>query len=78
MQTTAGIVFGAYNAVTGYFQNVRSYKMERPKSNLRCWLEQRRCADKPLFISVKTLPPTGLFIYHELIKQAAAVFWWLL
>ena len=26
MPTTAGTVFGAYNAVTGYFQNVRSYK----------------------------------------------------
>jgi hypothetical protein len=25
-ETTAGTVFGAYNAVTGYFQNVRSYK----------------------------------------------------
>ncbi|CAM3931593.1 DUF932 domain-containing protein [Mucilaginibacter galii] len=26
MDTTAGTVFGAYNAITGYFQNVRSYK----------------------------------------------------
>lgn len=26
MGTTAGTVFGAYNAVTGYFQNVRNYK----------------------------------------------------
>ncbi|WP_113653116.1 DUF932 domain-containing protein [Pedobacter namyangjuensis] len=26
METTAGTVFGAYNAVTGYFQNVRRYK----------------------------------------------------
>jgi phage/plasmid-like protein (TIGR03299 family) len=26
MATTAGTVFGAYNAVTGYFQNVRNYK----------------------------------------------------
>jgi phage/plasmid-like protein (TIGR03299 family) len=26
METTAGTVFGAYNAVTGYFQNVRNYK----------------------------------------------------
>jgi phage/plasmid-like protein (TIGR03299 family) len=25
-QTTVGTVFGAYNAVTGYFQNVRNYK----------------------------------------------------
>jgi hypothetical protein len=24
--TTKGTVFGAYNAITGYFQNVRSYK----------------------------------------------------
>jgi phage/plasmid-like protein (TIGR03299 family) len=26
METTAGTLFGAYNAVTGYFQNVRKYK----------------------------------------------------
>jgi phage/plasmid-like protein (TIGR03299 family) len=29
--TTAGTLFGAYNAVTGYFQNVRSYKDEEAK-----------------------------------------------
>ncbi|MBS7565496.1 DUF945 domain-containing protein [Mucilaginibacter sp. Bleaf8] len=26
METTAGTLFGAYNSVTGYFQNVRNYK----------------------------------------------------
>lgn len=26
MDTTAGTLFGAYNAVTGYYQNVRSFK----------------------------------------------------
>jgi len=26
LETTKGTLFGAYNAVTGYFQNVRSYK----------------------------------------------------
>lgn len=31
LATTAGTVFGAYNAVTGYFQNVRSYKDEEVK-----------------------------------------------
>ncbi len=31
MQTAAGTVFGAYNAVTGYFQNVRNYKDEEAK-----------------------------------------------
>jgi phage/plasmid-like protein (TIGR03299 family) len=31
METTAGTVFGAYNAVTGYFQNVRSYKDDEAK-----------------------------------------------
>ncbi len=25
-ETTRGTLFGAYNAVTGYFQNVRTYK----------------------------------------------------
>jgi hypothetical protein len=29
--TTKGTVFGAYNAVTGYFQNVRNYKDEESK-----------------------------------------------
>ncbi|GAA4915246.1 DUF932 domain-containing protein [Mucilaginibacter defluvii] len=31
IDTTAGTVFGAYNAVTGYFQNVRSFKNEEAK-----------------------------------------------
>lgn len=30
-ETTKGTVFGAYNAVTGYFQNVRFYKSEQSK-----------------------------------------------
>lgn len=30
-ETTKGTVFGAYNAVTGYFQNVRSYKNDEAK-----------------------------------------------
>lgn len=29
--TTTGTAFGAYNAVTGYFQNVRTYKNEEAK-----------------------------------------------
>jgi phage/plasmid-related protein TIGR03299 len=29
-ETTKGTVFGAYNAITGYFQNVRNYKNEKP------------------------------------------------
>jgi len=31
LDTTKGTVFGAYNAVTGYFQNVRTYKTEEAK-----------------------------------------------
>ena len=31
MDTTKGTLFGAYNAVTGYFQNVRSYKDSEAK-----------------------------------------------
>jgi len=31
METTAGTLFGAYNAVTGYFQNVRSFKDDEAK-----------------------------------------------
>lgn len=31
LETTAGTVFGAYNAVTGYFQNVRKYKNTEEK-----------------------------------------------
>ena len=30
-QTTKGTLFGAYNAVTGYFQNVRNYKDDKAK-----------------------------------------------
>jgi phage/plasmid-like protein (TIGR03299 family) len=30
-ETTKGTVFGAYNAITGYFQNVRSYKNDEAK-----------------------------------------------
>jgi len=30
-ETTKGTVFGAYNAVTGYFQNVRNYKNDEAK-----------------------------------------------
>ncbi|NNU33694.1 DUF945 domain-containing protein [Mucilaginibacter sp. S1162] len=31
LDTTAGTVFGAYNAVTGYFQNVRRFKSDEAK-----------------------------------------------
>lgn len=31
METTCGTLFGAYNAVTGYFQNVRNYKNDEAK-----------------------------------------------
>lgn len=31
LETTKGTLFGAYNAVTGYFQNVRSYKNDEAK-----------------------------------------------
>lgn len=30
-ETTRGNLFGAYNAVTGYFQNVRNYKDDEAK-----------------------------------------------
>jgi phage/plasmid-like protein (TIGR03299 family) len=31
LETTAGTVFGAYNAVTGYFQNIRNFKSDKAK-----------------------------------------------
>lgn len=31
MDTTKGTLFGAYNAVTGYYQNVRKYKDDEAK-----------------------------------------------
>lgn len=31
MDTTKGTVFGAYNAVTGYYQNVKNYKDDPAK-----------------------------------------------
>ena len=33
METTAGTLFGAYNAVTGYYQNVQNYKSEDSRLN---------------------------------------------
>ena len=33
METTKGTLFGAYNAVTGYFQNVRNYNSNEDKIN---------------------------------------------
>jgi hypothetical protein len=33
-ETTRGTLFGAYNAVTGYFQNVRNYKDERKQTEI--------------------------------------------
>lgn len=33
MQTTAGTLFGAYNAITGYYQNVSEYKSDNHKVN---------------------------------------------
>lgn len=33
MQTTAGTLFGAYNAITGYYQNVKDYKTADSKAN---------------------------------------------
>ena len=33
MQTTKGTLFGAYNAITGYFQNVMHYKNDEAKLN---------------------------------------------
>lgn len=30
-ETTKGTLFGAYNAITGYFQNVKEYKDEEAK-----------------------------------------------
>lgn len=33
METTAGTLFGAYNAITGYYQNVKEYKSEDAKLN---------------------------------------------
>ena len=37
MDTTKGTLFGAYNAVTGYFQNVRTYKDSETKLKSMMW-----------------------------------------
>ena len=36
MATTKGTLFGAYNAVTGYYQNVRSFKTGEDKLKSIC------------------------------------------
>jgi hypothetical protein len=33
MPTTAGTLYGAYNAITGYYQNVKEYKTTDAKAN---------------------------------------------
>jgi Domain of unknown function (DUF932) len=33
MQATAGTLFGAYNAITGYYQNINEYKSNDHKLN---------------------------------------------
>ena len=33
METTAGTLFGAYNAITGFYQNVKEYRSEDNKVN---------------------------------------------
>ena len=33
MHTTKGTLFGAYNAITGYHQNIKAYKSEEIKLN---------------------------------------------
>jgi hypothetical protein len=33
MPTTKGTLFGAYNGITGYFQNVKTYKNSEDKMN---------------------------------------------
>jgi hypothetical protein len=33
METTKGTLFGTYNSVTGYFQNVKNYKTDEAKFN---------------------------------------------
>ena len=58
METTAGTIFGEYNSVTGYFQNVRSFKSDEAKfkSIMDGTAKQR---GKPLLIFVANLSSTG-------------------
>ncbi|TKC06824.1 DUF945 domain-containing protein [Pedobacter polaris] len=36
METTKGTLFGTYNSVTGYFQNVKNYKTDEANSIQSC------------------------------------------
>lgn len=49
MDTTAGTVFGAYNAVSGYFQNMRNFKTKKLNSN-RLWMVWPSKGHKPHLI----------------------------
>ena len=45
--STKGTLFGAYNAITGYFQNVRNYKNDEDKINsVFCGGQAQRKAQK--------------------------------
>lgn len=39
METTKGTLFGAYNAVTGYHQNLRNYKDDESKFKSICTVQ---------------------------------------
>ncbi len=54
-ETTKGTLFGAYNAVTGYFQNVRNYKDEESKLKQFCLVERRNYEPIKHSIYVKIL-----------------------
>ncbi len=47
LDTTAGTVFGAYNAVTGYYQNIRTFKVMKLSLNLS-WMVLPNKERKPL------------------------------
>lgn len=53
MDTTKGTLFGAYNAVTGYYQNVRNYKDEEAKlQSIVMEAQHRQGRKKPLNYAV--------------------------
>ena len=71
LETTKGSLFGAYNAVTGYFQNVRAYKNEEAKLKSFCWEALPKCGRRKRSTSAKSFQiPGSSFLTIRFLKGA--------
>ena len=74
MDTTKGTLFGAYNSVTGYFQNVRSYKDSESKlKSILFGGTAQLCSQAALNRKIKKVifaaETCGTFLFSSAIKR---------